>query len=149
VTNPTRRWIRLAFAFLVVALAREVGLFAGEAGLGLVPAATDLSAARHALAQGFLLPMMVAMAARLLPIYSADVLRHKRRLEVTVDLLLIGAALRVAAEMVGGYAGAAGPLVALGGTLSVVGMAVFAVGLWSSLGRLPLPNPAIIAKLEK
>ena len=28
----------------------------------------------------------------------------------------------------------------LGGTTSVLGMALFAVGLWSSLGRLPQPR---------
>jgi hypothetical protein len=30
-----------------------------------------------------------------------------------------------------------GPLVALGGSLGVVGFAIFAVGMWSALGRLP------------
>jgi hypothetical protein len=144
VSNPTRRWIRIAFAFLVVALAREAGLFAAEAVLGVPPSAADLSAARHALAQGFLLPLMVAMAARLLPIYSADVLRRKWLLELSVDLILVGAFIRVGAEMLGGYAGIAGPLVALGGTTTIVGMTVFAVGLWSSLRRLPRPRNELV-----
>jgi hypothetical protein len=142
VTEPTRRWIRLAFAFLVFSLALDSGLFAREAFQGVAPLTTELSAARHALAQGFLLPLMVAMAARLLPIYSADVLKRKRQLEVTVDLLLFGALLRVGAEVLGGYAGGAGLLVALGGTLSVGGFVLFAIGLWSSLGRLPRAQPS-------
>jgi hypothetical protein len=137
VTNPTRRWVRLAFVFLVVGLALSVGFFAREVLFGISPTVTELSAARHAIAQGFVLTMMVSMAARLLPIYSAHVLKHRGVLELTVDLLLLGALLRVAAEAVGGYDTVNGPLIALGGTLSVVGFAVFAVGMWSSLGRLP------------
>jgi len=137
VTNPTRRWIRFAFAFLVFSVALQVGLFGREVLVGVSASITELSAARHALGQGFLLPLMVAMAARLLPIFSADVLKHRLRLELTVDLLLAGAAMRVLAELLGGYGALGGPLVALGGTLTVVGFAVFAVGMWSSLGRLP------------
>lgn len=137
VTNPTRRWVRLAFVFLVVSVALDVALFGLEVLQGMPPAFTELSAARHALGQGFLLPLMVAMAARLLPIISADVLKHRVRLELTVDLLLLGAFVRVAAEAIGGYGTFTGPLVALGGALGVVGFAVFSVSMWSSVGRLP------------
>ena len=137
VTNPTRRWVRFAFAFLVLGLALDLGFFLREAVLGVPPSLTELSAARHALAQGFVLPMMVSMAARLLPIYSADVLKHRRLIDVIVDVLLLGALLRVVAEAVGGYDSVTGPLIALGGTLSVIAFIAFAVGMWSSLGRLP------------
>ncbi len=137
VTNPTRRWIRLAFVFLVLSLALDVGLFGREALFGTAPSITELSAARHSLAQGFLLPLMVSMASRLLPVYSADVLRRRAVLELTIDLLLVGAVLRVGAEAIGGYQAVAGPLVALGGGLGVAGFSVFAIGMWSALGRLP------------
>jgi hypothetical protein len=137
VTNPTRRWVRLAFAFLVAGLALDAALFAREALLGVAPSFTELSAARHALAQGFVLPMMVSMASRLLPIYSADVLRRRWLSEVILDLLLLGAFIRVLAEAIGGYETVTGPLIALGGTSSVVAFVVFALGMWSSLGRLP------------
>ena len=92
---------------------------------------------RRWVGQGFLLTLMVSMAARLLPVYSADVLKRRRLLEVTLDLLLIGVLVRVSAEAIGGYTPLTGPLVALGGSLGVVGFAVFAVGMWSALGRLP------------
>ncbi len=137
VTNPTRRWIRLAFAFLVIGLGLDAGFFGREALFGVLASSTDLSAARHALAQGFLLPLMVAMAARLLPIFSADVLKHRLRLEITVDLLLVGALVRVVAEVVGGYGPLAGPLVAVGGTLGVAGFTIFSLGILTSLRRLP------------
>jgi hypothetical protein len=142
VTNPTRGWVRLAFLFLVLSAALHVGLFGREVIEGTPPSITELSAARHALGQGFLLPLMVPMAARLLPIFSADMLKHKLRLELTVDLLLLGAFVRVVAEAIGGYGTFTGPLVALGGTMSVIGSAVFAVGMWSSLGRLPKSRTA-------
>ncbi len=137
VTNPTRRWVRVAFALLVFGLVTNLVLFARSALSGVEPSADELSAARHALAQGFLLPMMVSMAARLLPIYSADVLKRRWLLEAIVDTLLVGAAIRVGAELFGGYGMITGPLIALGGSLSVAAFAVFAGGMWSSLGRLP------------
>ena len=137
VTNPTRRWVRLAFAFLLLSLALSAGLFGREALLGVPPTITQLSAARHALGQGFLMPLMVAMAVRMLPMISADALKHRLGIEVILDLLLVGALLRVGAEYLGGYAGVAGPLLALGGTLGVIGFSLFAVAMWSSLGRLP------------
>jgi hypothetical protein len=142
VVGPTRRWVRAAFLLLVVGLAVNVYLFGREAALGSAPASTELSAARHAIGQGFLLTVMATMAARLLPVYSADALRHPAKLEATIDLLLAGAALRVVAEALGGYGPLAGPVVALGGALTLVGFGLFAGGMWSALGRLPRPGPA-------
>ena len=145
VTNPTRRWVRLAFAFALFSVSLNVGLFGREALLGVAPSITELSAARHALGQGFLMPLVVTMAARMLPFVSADAVKHRLRLEVIVDLLLAGALVRVAAEVTGGYSAETGPLVALGGTLSIVGFALFAAGMWSSLGRLPRARAATAA----
>ena len=142
VTNPTRRWVRLAFAFLLFSVSLNVGLFGREALLGVPPSITELSAARHALGQGFLLPLMVAMAARLLPVVSAEAVKHRLRLEIIVDLLFAGALVRVGAEVIGGYSAETGPLVVLGGTLSILGFLLFAAGMWSSLGRLPRSRTA-------
>src|SRR5919204_175731 len=111
VTNPTRRWVRLAFMFFLFSLSLSVGLFGREALLGVAPSITQLSAARHALGQGFLLPLMVAMAARLLPVVSAEAVKHRLRLEIIVDLLFAGALVRVGAEVIGGYSAETGPLV--------------------------------------
>jgi uncharacterized protein involved in response to NO len=132
--------VRLSFLFLVLGIALDTLLFGRDALLGVPPSSAQLNAARHALGQGFLLPLMVSMAARLLPIYSADVLKHRLRLELTVDLLLAGALLRVLAEALGDYGPVSGPLIALGGLLSYVGFGVFAVGMWSALSRLPGPR---------
>jgi hypothetical protein len=96
---------------------------------GVSPTVTELSAARHAIAQGFVLTLMVSMASRLLPIYSADVLKRRGLLELTLDTLLLGALIRVTAEAIGGYEAISGPLIAPGGSLSIAAFAVFAVGI--------------------
>jgi hypothetical protein len=142
VTNPTRRWVRLAVAFLLLGLALHVGWFGREALRGAAPSSTELSAARHALAQGFLMPLMVAMAVRVLPVISGDALRHRLRVELILDLLFLGALLRVGAEAVGGYSAVSGPLIAFGGTLTVAGFSWFALGMWSSLRRMPRSYPS-------
>jgi hypothetical protein len=115
----------------------SVGLFACEVLFCSSPSVTELAAARHAIAQGFVLTMMVSMASRWLPIYSAEVLKRRGLLELTLDTLLLGALIRVTAEAFGGYASISGPLISLGGSLSIVAFAVFGVGMWSSLSRLP------------
>jgi hypothetical protein len=139
ITVPTRRWIRIAFGFLLLSILLSTALFARQTVFGAVASNTELSSARHALAQGFLLPLMVSMAARLLPVFSAWTVKHPVALETTVDVLFLGAALRVGAEAVGGYGEITGPLVSLGGVLSVAAFTVFAGWLWTSLGRLPRP----------
>jgi hypothetical protein len=136
VTDPTRRWARLVFALMLVAAAADFGLAAGEA-LGYQPALTAVSAARHALAQGFLLPVIVVMAARILPGYSGYMLRRPRLLAALVWTMLSGAALRFGAEFLGGYAPGWGAVAALGGTLGIVAFVVFAIGLWRVTGRAP------------
>jgi uncharacterized protein involved in response to NO len=126
---------------LLLGLALHVGLFGREALRGVPPSSTELSAARHALAQGFLMPLMVALAVRLLPVIWGDALRQRLRVEIIVDVLLLGALMRVGAEAICGYATVTGPLIALGGTLSLAGFSVFALGMWSSLRRLPRARP--------
>jgi hypothetical protein len=134
--DPTRRWTRIAFGFLLVSAVIQAGLYIAETNSGEPAPSTQVSAARHALAQGFLLPLMVAMAVRMLPIISADVLKHQRLLEGVMSALFLGALIRVGAELLGGYGPVAGPMVALGGLLSGVAFAVFALALWRSLDRL-------------
>jgi len=68
VTNPTRRWARLAFASLLTAAAANLGIATAEA-LGLTVTSTQISAARHLLAHAPLAEtghrlLMRALAAR-------------------------------------------------------------------------------------
>jgi len=140
VTNPTRRWARLVFAMLLTAGAANLGIATAEM-LGVTTTATQLSAARHILVQGFLLPLIVLMAARILPGYSGYMLHRARLLGALVWSLLIGAALRGGAELVGGYSPGWSVLVALGGTLAVVAFIAFALGLWRSTASAPVVVP--------
>jgi hypothetical protein len=136
VTYPTRRWIRVAFALMLASATADFVLALSES-LGHVATLTQVSAARHALAQGFLLPLIVLMAARILPGYSSQMMRQPELLSAIMWTLLIGAALRFVAELFGGYGPGWGALVALGGTLGVTAFVVFAVGLWRASGRAP------------
>jgi hypothetical protein len=135
VTHPTRRWARSAFALLLTAAAANVGIAAAET-LGLPVTLTEISAGRHLVAQGFLLPLIVVMAARILPGYSGRMLHRPRLLAVLVWSLLVGAAVRGGAELVAGYAPGWGSAVALGGVLGAAAFVVFAVGLWRALSRV-------------
>ena len=105
--------------------------------IGVPLSLTEASAARHLLAQGFLLPVIVYMAARILPGYSGYMLHRPRLLATLVWSLLAGAALRGGAELIGGYAPGWGAAVALGGTLAVVVFVVFGVGLWRATSHSP------------
>jgi hypothetical protein len=141
VTNPTRLWARCAFGLLLGAAAADFGVALAET-VGIPVSLTEISAARHLVAQGFLLPVIVYMAARILPGYSGYMMRRPRLLAGLVWTLLLGAALRGGAELIGGYAPGWGALVALGGTLAVGAFVVFAVGLWRETGRRP-PRAAV------
>jgi uncharacterized protein involved in response to NO len=140
VTNLTRRWARLAFAALLTAAAANLGIATAEA-LGLTVTSTQISAARHLLAQGFLLPLMVLMAARILPAYSGYMLYRPRLLSALVWALLVGAILRGGAELIGGYGSGWSSVVGLGGLLAVIAVVIFALGLWRATGRDPVAGP--------
>jgi hypothetical protein len=139
VTNPVRTWIRLAFGWLLVASVLQVALSLREMFGGPAASFTELSATRHAITMGYLLVLLFAMAARILPGYSGWALQHPRFIGSTVYLLLAGALLRVLSELLGGYSGPYGPLTGLGGLLGTLGFLLFAASLWPALGNLPRP----------
>jgi uncharacterized protein involved in response to NO len=142
ITNPTRTWFRLAYLWLLGAALVLAWLSAREAFGGLPASFTELSAARHAITMGFLMVMLVGMAARILPGYSGWATPRPRFLTVMIGLLLAGALLRVGGELSGGYGGIYGPLTGLGGLLGAFGYLLFAATLWPALGRLPNPDSA-------
>jgi hypothetical protein len=135
ITRSMRSWARLAFGFLAVSAALAVALPLTEALNGAAPAGTAFSAARHALAQGFLLPVMAFMGARTLPRFAARTLRHPRLLRAIMAALFFGAALRVIGELLGGYGAGWSLAVAVGGVLGTLGFATFALGVWTAPGR--------------
>jgi hypothetical protein len=86
--RSSRRWARLAFAMLLAAAAANLGIATAET-LGAMATLTQLSAARHLVAQGFLLPLIVLMAARILPGYSSYMLHRARMIAALVGSLLV------------------------------------------------------------
>jgi hypothetical protein len=136
--------MRVAFAFLLLGAAANV-LIALSADVRSLAVFVNTSAARHALAQGFLLPVIVFMAARILPGFSAAMVGHPGRLSVLMGILFLAAALRVGGEMIGGYTPGWNLVVATGGTLGTAAFLAFAVGLWrSTLGATANTDPRAI-----
>jgi hypothetical protein len=137
VTNPARLWFRLAYAWLLGSMLLHT-VFSLREGLdGPVASFTELSAARHALTMGFLIVLLVGMAARILPGYSGWALQHPHYINTAIGLLLFGALLRVGGELSGGYSGIFGPITGAGGTFGTIGFLLFAASLWPALGSLP------------
>jgi uncharacterized protein involved in response to NO len=137
ITNPTRLWFRLAYAWLLVSTLLNTALSIREVLGGALSSFTELSAARHALTMGFLLVLLFGMAARILPGYSGWTLKHPRFLAGVVGLLTVAAFLRVGGELAGGYTGVFGPITGLGGMLGTLGFLLFAASLGRALARLP------------
>jgi hypothetical protein len=138
VTDPARRWIRLAFAWLVIANALAA-LWATRTLLGGPPVSFfEITAERHALAQGFILTIIVAYGSRILPGYSAWAIQHPRTIEAIVALVTAGAALRVIGEVAASWPLPAGEAIAgVGGTLAVTGFLLFAAFLARTVGHAP------------
>jgi len=144
ITEPPRLWLRVAFAFLIAAAATNgFAALSGEAGSSTTLLA--LSAARHALAQGFLLPVIVFMASRILPGFSPLMMGRPLLLAALMWSLFVSAALRAGAEIIGGYAEGWDVLVALGGTIATVVFLVFAALLWHTTGRHTARAPGVSA----
>ncbi len=138
VTESARRWLRLAFGWLVVASALAALAETRALLVGSTPDYFALSAARHALGQGFLLTLIVALGARILPGFSAWAIVHPREVELLVSSVSLGAALRVAGELGLSFHLVAGPaLAAAGGAVGLGGFLGFAVTLTVTVGRPP------------
>jgi hypothetical protein len=138
VTEPARRWIKIAFLWLLIASALAAGLAARDLAVGLPVGYFGATAIRHALAQGCLLTILVGLGARILPGFSGWAIRHPRYCELLIAGLTLGAILRVAGELANLVASPASlDLIAAGGTLGTFGFVGFAVVAVRSLGRLP------------
>ncbi|MFN0070084.1 MAG: hypothetical protein ACKVVP_01170 [Chloroflexota bacterium] len=135
ITLPTRLWFRIAYGYLFAALMLGM-VFAAREWLGGPPASsTEMSAQRHTLAMGYLMPLIIGMAGRILPEFSGEMTRHPRVLASLVWLWIVGAALRVGGELWSGYTGPGMVFMTIGATLAFTGFAWFSVRLWLAIGR--------------
>lgn len=118
---PQARLSRLAFRAGFAWLAAGLVLFALA---GSVPGAT--AAARHALALGFLMSMVVAVGSRLVPALTGGVGFPLRAVLAALALTNAAALLRVPLELVGPASGLATFGLALSGLLAYGALVVFA-----------------------
>jgi hypothetical protein len=144
VTEPARRWIRFAFGWLLVGAIIEAA-FATRFFLGgPSPGFFDVTAARHALGQGFALTILIGLGSRILPGFSAWAIERPRLIELVLAAVTLGATLRVLGELGVTTAGAAAePIAAAGGTIGVAAFLVFGVSLAWTVGRGPGRPPAM------
>jgi uncharacterized protein involved in response to NO len=136
VTEPARRWVRFAYGWLVLASLLAAGWATRALLGGSLANFFEETATRHAFAQGFVLTILIALGSRILPGYAAWAIRHPWWVEATIAAVTSGAALRVAGELATAGGVPLGETVAGGGgALGVLGFAVFAVALLSTVGR--------------
>lgn len=115
-----RVFVRTAYLWLVVAALLTV---ATELEPGLVP-----GPARHSLASGFILTMMMGMGFRMIPNFEELRLTWSDGPWVTYFILTLGGVLRVGGQAVGNF-----QALGLGGTLQLVSIFLFAGLILSTL----------------
>jgi hypothetical protein len=156
IPSSYRYFIRVAYAWLLAAALLGAYLSFRPALGGPPTAMTEASAARHALALGFVTLIIVGMATRILPVFSGNRLFSARLQQLAFWLLFTSAALRVSVELVWSYGSALDPLLSTSGVLGLAGIAVFAANIWLTLqGRTLRPGhpsggdgPGVPGKLD-
>lgn len=146
--DPTRRWradvwavvpfFPVAFVAFWLALgANLVGVVAAATGRGLVPGRLDGLVVGLAL-HGFLVPIAVAMSARLFPLSLRTPPAKTRWLRVGLACSLAGSALRI-----GGEVGGVPRLAGIGRLGQAAALAAFVLALGVFARRRPLPRRAV------
>jgi hypothetical protein len=134
----TRLGVRSAFAWAFIGLAV---ISAGT--LGLSTSYLQVSAARHALALGFVTLMIYTVAARALPAFLGRRLWSTPLQAATLAVANLGVALRVVPQLAAGTDPLSDALIGLSGILAYVALALFTLNVIRTL-REPR-TPAIDA----
>ena len=138
----TRLGVRAAFAWAFIGLA---AISAGT--LGLATSYFQVSAARHALALGFVTLMIYAVAARALPAFLGRRLWGSRLQAATLAVANVGVALRVVPQLAAGSDALSDALIGLSGILAYVALALFTVNVVRTLRGPRAPAVAAGAPL--
>jgi NnrS protein len=134
----TRLGVRSAFAWAFIGLAI---ISAGT--LGLASSYLQVSAARHALALGFVTLMIYSVASRALPAFLGRRLWSTRLQAATLTVANVGVALRVVPQLAAGTDALSDALVGLSGILAYVALVLFTLNVVRTL-RGP-SAPAVVA----
>jgi hypothetical protein len=124
----TRLGVRSAFAWAFIGLAV---IAAGT--LGLASSYLQVSAARHALALGFVTLMIYAVAARALPAFLGRRLWSTPLQAATLLVANLGVALRVLPQLAAGTDAPSDALIGLSGILAYVALVLFTINVVRTL----------------
>ena len=134
----TRLGVRSAFAWAFIGLAIiSAGTF------GLASSYLQVSAARHALALGFVTLVIYSVASRALPAFLGRRLWSTRLQAATLTVANVGVALRVVPQLAAGTDALSDALVGLSGILAYVALVLFTLNVVRTL-RGP-SAPAVVA----
>lgn len=141
--NGYVKFIRTAYVWLIIAAALEAGL-ALRTLLGAdAPAYFELSAARHALALGFLTLMVLGAAMRMVPAFGGTLLAWPRLGDAAFWLVLASVSLRVPFTLTSGpWPELAAALNGTSGVLGTVGLLCWSASIWRTLRAAGQPARA-------
>lgn len=128
------RFVRVAWGWLLVAVALDA-VFALRALLGGgAPAYFEASAVRHALALGFVSLMIFGMAVRIVPTFGGVALAAPKLVDWVFVVFNVGAVLRVVSLLLSpAWPEVFRAVAALSGVLGLIGLVFFAISLWRTL----------------
>jgi hypothetical protein len=129
-------FIRTAYGWLLVSLGLSAVVSVAVA-LGAPPVTGGASAARHALALGFLSLLIFGVASRIVPVFGGVTLWRPFLLVPLYVAFNLGVALRVLGELLGSGDSPGRLLVAVSGVLGYLGLVLFALVLWRTLDARP------------
>src|SRR6266852_1692493 len=127
-----RRYIKTSFVFLIAGVLLGSYVSVGQFLVGTHPPRLVITAHVHLLLVGFMLMMVMGVATWMFPRPARDDARYRPELaEVVYWLMTLATALRAAAELLQGVAGAPALrwMIALGGFGQLVGAALFALNM--------------------
>ncbi len=140
-----RRYIKTSFVFLMAGLGLGGYVIVAEFLAVRYPPRLYITAHAHLLLVGFMLMMVMGVATWMFPRPARDDTRYRPELaEVVYWLMTLGTALRAAAEVLLGLAGAP-PLrwlITLGGLGQLAGATLFALNMWRRVRMPPAAAPS-------
>ncbi len=127
------KFVRTGYVWLIITALLEAGL-AGRALAGTAPTYFEVSAARHALALGFLTLMVTGVALRIVPVFGGTLLAWPRLGDAAFWLVLASVSLRVPLTLTGGpWPDLAAALNGASGVLGATGLAFWGAAIWRTL----------------
>lgn len=129
-------FVRLAYAWLVIAATMVLGGDLYSYLVGAPPPHIYVGAWRHAVTVGFITTLMVGLGYRLLPLFGGVDLWRPGWMRLSFWLLAVGNTLRVVFELATAT-GERWTYLAMGssGLLELTALTLFGISLWKTLGR--------------